>query len=51
MKMSKEIYERLFMDVTEFDAEDVVTTSGWEFEYDPEQNESVGANSYYTNDF
>ena len=26
--MSKETYERLFMDVTEFDTEDVITTSG-----------------------
>lgn len=26
--MNKEPYERLMMDVTEFDAEDVITTSG-----------------------
>ena len=26
--MNKETYERLLMDVTEFDAEDVITTSG-----------------------
>lgn len=28
--MNKEAYERLLMDVTEFDAEDVITTSGLE---------------------
>ena len=28
MKMIKEAYERLSMDVTEFDVEDVITTSG-----------------------
>ena len=28
MNMIKESYERLMMDVTEFDAEDVITTSG-----------------------
>ena len=28
MNMNKETYERLLMDVTEFDAEDVITTSG-----------------------
>lgn len=28
MNMIKETYERLFMDVTEFDAEDIITTSG-----------------------
>ena len=28
MNMSKEAYERLLMDVTEFDKEDVITTSG-----------------------
>lgn len=28
MTMIKESYERLMMDVTEFDAEDVITTSG-----------------------
>ena len=28
MKMIKESYERLMMDVTEFDVEDVITTSG-----------------------
>ena len=32
MNMSKEIYERLSMDVTEFDVEDVITTSA---EIDP----------------
>lgn len=26
--MNKETYERLLMDVTEFDAEDIITTSG-----------------------
>ena len=26
--MIKETYERLFMDVTQFDAEDIITTSG-----------------------
>ena len=26
--MNKEAYERLTMDVTEFDAEDIITTSG-----------------------
>ncbi len=28
MKMIKKAYERLSMDVTEFDVEDVITTSG-----------------------
>ena len=28
MNISKETYERLLMDVTEFEAEDVITTSG-----------------------
>ena len=28
MNMNKETYERLLMDVTEFDVEDVITTSG-----------------------
>ncbi len=28
MNMNKETYERLLMDVTEFDTEDVITTSG-----------------------
>ena len=28
MKMIKEAYERLSMDVTEFDVEDIITTSG-----------------------
>ena len=28
MKMIKESYERLMMDVTQFDVEDVITTSG-----------------------
>ena len=28
--MNKETYERLLMDVTEFDVEDVITTSGLE---------------------
>ena len=28
--MIKETYERLLMDVTEFDAEDIITTSGEE---------------------
>lgn len=28
MTMIKESYERLMMDVTEFDSEDVITTSG-----------------------
>ena len=28
MNMIKETYERLLMDVTEFDTEDVITTSG-----------------------
>ena len=28
MTMIKETYERLLMDVTEFDTEDVITTSG-----------------------
>ena len=28
MKMIKEAYERLSMDVTEFDIEDIITTSG-----------------------
>lgn len=26
--MNKETYERLYMDVTQFDAEDIITTSG-----------------------
>ncbi|WP_316608773.1 hypothetical protein, partial [uncultured Ruminococcus sp.] len=30
MNMNKETYERLLMDVTEFDTEDVITTSGEE---------------------
>lgn len=28
MNMNKETYERLLMDVTEFDIEDIITTSG-----------------------
>ena len=28
MNMNKETYERLMMDVTKFDVEDVITTSG-----------------------
>ena len=28
--MNKETYERLLMDVTQFDAEDIITTSGEE---------------------
>ncbi len=28
MNMIKEAYERLFLDVTEFDVEDIITTSG-----------------------
>ena len=30
MNMIKETYERLLMDVTQFDAEDIITTSGEE---------------------
>lgn len=28
MNMIKEAYERLFLDVTQFDVEDIITTSG-----------------------
>ncbi len=28
MNLNKETYERLLMDVTKFDAEDIITTSG-----------------------
>ena len=36
--MIKETYERLYMDVTQFDAEDIITTSG---EEEPVNNHST----------
>ena len=47
MYMCKEIYERLNMDVTEFDAEDVITTSAFH-ENENEMSVPVGA---YLSDF
>ncbi len=38
--MNKETYERLYMDVTLFDAEDVITTS--DESYDPDEFEMTG---------
>ena len=38
--MNKETYERLYMDVTLFDAEDVITTS--DEAYDPDEFEMTG---------
>ena len=43
--MCKEIYERLDMDVTEFDAEDIITTSG-PLTSDP--NEMLGPVGFYS---
>lgn len=45
--MNKETYERLLMDVTEFEAEDIITTSGETPPtpvpppYNPEDNEVI----------
>ena len=41
MNMNKETYERLLMDVTEFDAEDIITTSGEEPGPGPDINHST----------
>lgn len=48
MTMIKESYERLMMDVTEFDSEDVITTSGIggpPAYYDDGMEQSNGANT------
>ena len=46
MNMCKEIYERLDMDVTEFDAEDVITTSAVPITAD--ENEQIGPVGFYS---
>ena len=35
--MNKEAYESIKMDVTEFDVEDVITTSGAQPQFDPNE--------------
>ena len=41
--MNKETYERLYMDVTLFDAEDVITTSDVTFDLDEFEMTDTGA--------
>lgn len=45
--MNKETYERLYMDVTLFDAEDVITTS--DAEYEPDFMELTGTGTTNSN--
>lgn len=40
--MNKETYKRLYMDVTLFEAEDVITTSDEEYEPDPFEMTGTG---------
>ena len=41
--MNKETYERLKMDVTECEAEDIITTSEPQYTYVPGDNEYTGS--------